>query len=109
MVPSRFSGIPGEAGFLFVAEEVETGTGNCHQEEAMQVSSLLAASDQHEQVACSPFPVSCLREADMVSDVAGRWSAGAARDRAVVRAGDGSAAGAPNLDARPSLLALLLT
>ena len=49
------------------------------------------------------------QEAPLVSAVASSSAADATRDRAVVRTGDGPAAGEETPDARVSLLALLLT
>ena len=49
------------------------------------------------------------QEAPLVSAVASSSAAEATRDRAVVRTGDGPAAGGETPDARVSLLALLLT
>jgi len=66
----------------------------------------------HEDSQSLMLAAGCLlpgREAPMVSDVASPTAAEATRDRAVVRTGEGLAAVFPSREARPSLLALLLT
>ena len=101
MVPSRSPGSLGDGTFCLV-DKVQQGTGNELQatRKALGVQSLFP-------VAWSSLLVP--GEAAMVSDAGGLMVAGASRDRAVVRMGDGVARGFRTEEARPSRLALLLT